>query len=131
MKLDNELVTVAKACILYRCLREVRKQRNYLTQKEDTVVGYVSGKWRLRKDALDAMKTFRLSKASIERTTYDLYADAFEEALIALLREGMLKEDREYPRGYDSFKRKFAITEQGIEHCNSLRIPEMAKVDWT
>ena len=122
LKPDDEIIAVAKSSILLRCLKEVETRKNFLSGKQETILRYVSGKWRLKKDALDIMKTLQsLQGLQLNRQAYDLYASAFERALITLLQEGLLKEDREYPRRYNSYKRKFAITEQGLAYLGFLR----------
>jgi hypothetical protein len=115
--LNEDLVTVAKRCILQRCLKEVKTSRHYIAP----VVGYVNGLWSLRKNTLELMKVLQPPVAlELQPLTYDLYVDAFGNALRILLTEGLIKERRLYRTpSKDSYKRTFAITERGIEYYSS------------
>ncbi len=115
--LTEDLITVAKRCILHRCLKEVKTSRHYIVP----VVGYVNGLWSLRKNTLELMKVLQPPVAlELQPLTYDLYVDAFGNALRMLLTEGLIKEKRLYRTpSKDSYKRTFAITERGIEYYNS------------
>lgn len=115
--LTEDLITVAKRCILQRCLKEVKTSRHYIAP----VVGYVNGLWSLRKNTLELMKVLQPPVAlELQPLTYDLYVDAFGNALRMLLTEGLIKERRLYHTpSKDSYKRTFAITERGIEYYNS------------
>jgi len=115
--LTEDLVTVAKRCILHRCLKEVKTSRHYIVP----VVGYVNGLWYLRKNTLELMKVLQPPVAlELQPLTYDLYVDAFEKALKMLLTEELIKERRlNRTPSKNSYKRTFAITEQGIKYYNS------------
>jgi hypothetical protein len=113
------LVRAAKIAILYRCKREVRVQWNYLDRKNDTITHFVSGKWRLKRDALPLMKEIETTLSfSPGYDLYSLYERAFEDALKELLAAGLLIEEREYPRK-TGFRRKFAITSTGLDLLRS------------
>ena len=115
--LAEDLITVAKRCILQRCLKEVKIKRHYI----EPVVGYVPGLWYLRKNTLELMKVLQPPVAlELQPLTYDLYVDAFGNALRMLLTEGLIKERRLYRTpSKNSYKRTFAITERGIKYYNS------------
>lgn len=117
----EDLITVAKHCILQRCLKEVKTKRNYLERRYETVVGYVHGLWYLRKNTLESMKALQPPVAlELQPLTYDLYFDAFRKALRMLLKEGLIKERRLYINpSKNSYKRTFFITELGIKYYNS------------
>jgi len=116
--LAEDLITVAKRCILQRCLKEVKTSRHYIAP----VVGYVNGLWSLRKNTLELMKVLQPPVAlELQPLTYDLYVDAFGNALRMLLTEGLIKEKKRSYRtpSKDLYKRTFAITERGIRYYNS------------
>lgn len=120
--MEQDLVKIAEMCILNRCYQEVQTRRNYLKGRYETVIGCVQGLWRLRKDALKMMKAMGNPIAlEYQPATYDLYIDAFQKALKKLLKEGLLREGREKPVFNRTYRRKFAITPQGLDYFNSIQ----------
>ena len=113
------LLEAAKIAILYRCEKEVKVQWNYIDRRIDIITHFVSGKWRLKRDALPLMKDIGTTPSfSSGYDLYSLFESAFEEALKELLAAGMLTEECEHPRK-TGFRRKFAITSAGLDLLRS------------